>query len=297
MARSHLKKFEHEINPNCSVHLRGKLLYNQKSKYQNIEIVEIPHLGKCLLLDGVLQLSLSDEFIYHESIVHPALLAHPNPKKIVVIGGGDGGTLRELLKYPIEQIYLIELDKAVVDASKEYLPEIGASSFKDPRVKIIYGDGRKWLEQSSELFDIIIIDLTDPHGPSTLLFTKEFYEIVNKHLTSKGIMISDCDGYEFGGIFLNIIKTAGTIFSYVYPFQSYVSCYFSTIGFMICSNNNLDFMKNDLLVEKKIQDTKLNLRYYNASELASLFIKTKFLDTLLQKEWEISSDKKPLETE
>ncbi|MGQ9618722.1 MAG: polyamine aminopropyltransferase [Candidatus Aminicenantia bacterium] len=165
------------------------VLYEGSSSFQQILVIETETLGKVLFLDGLVMFSEFDEFIYHEMLVHPALLTHPNPKNVLVIGGGDGGTVREVLKYPVEKIFLVEIDQEVIKISKKYFPEI-SRSFDSEKVKIVNDDGAKFLEKTREIFDIIIVDSSDPIGPSVSLFEKSFLKNVRSHLSSKGIYVS-----------------------------------------------------------------------------------------------------------
>ncbi|MBQ1940625.1 MAG: polyamine aminopropyltransferase, partial [Selenomonadaceae bacterium] len=150
-------------------------LFSEHSEFQRIDIFDSKEFGRVLTLDGYLMLTEKDEFIYHEMITHVPMSVHPNARKVLVIGGGDGGTVRELLKYPqIEEIDLVEIDEQVVEASKLYLPKI-ACGLDDPKVKCYYEDGLKFIRHVEDEYDVIIVDSTDPFGPGEGLFTKEFY--------------------------------------------------------------------------------------------------------------------------
>lgn len=167
-----------------------KQLASVISPFQRIDLFESPEFGRFLTLDGYMMLTEKDEFIYHEMIVHPALAVHPNVKNALVIGGGDGGVLRELSKYPfIEKMELVEIDKEVVDICKTYLPRT-ACGFKDNRVTVYYQDGLKFIRSCENKYDLIIVDSTDPFGPGEGLFTKEFYGNCFKALKVDGIMIN-----------------------------------------------------------------------------------------------------------
>lgn len=150
-------------------------VYQEVSAFQQIDVFDTPEFGRILTLDGYMMLSEKDEFIYHEMIVHPALATNPNIKRVLVIGAGDGGTIRELVKYStIEHIDLVEIDEAVVRISQEYLPQT-ASAFADKRVAIHFEDGMPFVRRQHNAYDLIIVDSTDPFGPGENLFTREFY--------------------------------------------------------------------------------------------------------------------------
>ena len=150
-------------------------LYSWKSEFQQIDIFESTEFGRFLTLDGLMMLTEKDEFIYHDMIVHIPMATNPNIKKVLVIGAGDGGTIRELTRYQaIEKIDMVEIDEKVVDVCKEFLPQT-ASKLDDPRVKINFEDGLKFVRTKADEYDLIIVDSTDPFGPGEGLFTKEFY--------------------------------------------------------------------------------------------------------------------------
>lgn len=180
---------EHTEDVKLSIRV-NKQLYSAQSEYQRIDIFESPEFGRFLTLDGFMMLTEKDEFIYHEMIVHPVMSVHPNVKKVLVIGAGDGGVVRELARYDtIEQIEVVEIDEMVVDACKKYLPQT-ASSFADSRVTIMYQDGLKYIRKHENEYDVIIVDSTDPFGPGEGLFTKEFYGNCYKALKEDGIMVN-----------------------------------------------------------------------------------------------------------
>ena len=165
-------------------------LHSEKSEYQEISVFDSPEFGRFLILDGVMMLTEKDEFIYHEMITHTAMAVNPNIKKVLIIGAGDGGALRELRHYPsIEQIDLVEIDKRVVEVCKEYLPQT-ACGFNNEKANIFYEDGLKFVRSKENIYDLIIVDSTDPSGPGEVLFTKEFYGNCHKALTQNGIMLN-----------------------------------------------------------------------------------------------------------
>jgi spermidine synthase len=167
-----------------------KQLYSSQSDFQRIDIFESKEFGRFLTLDGYMMLTEKDEFIYHEMMVHVPMSVHPNVKKVLVIGGGDGGTVRELSRYDyIESIDLVEIDEEVVEACKKYLGQT-ACGFEDKRVKVYYDDGLKFVRKYVNEYDLILVDSTDPFGPGEGLFTKEFYGNCCKALKEDGIMVN-----------------------------------------------------------------------------------------------------------
>lgn len=168
-------------------------LYTGKSEFQDVDVFESEEFGKFLTLDGLMMVTEKDEFIYHDMITHVAMATKPDVKKVLVIGGGDGGTVRELTRYEhIEKIDMVEIDKLVVDVSREYLP-ITASKLDDPRVTLYFEDGIKFVADTKEIYDLILVDSTDPIGPGEGLFTTEFYQNCFKILSDDGILVNQSE--------------------------------------------------------------------------------------------------------
>ena len=180
---------KHTPNANFSIKVERQL-YTGNSEFQRIDIFESKEFGRFLVLDGYIMLTEKDEFIYHEMIVHVPMCVKKDTRKVLVIGGGDGGTVRELLRYrTIEHIDLVEIDEMVVEACREYLPQT-AGMLGDPRVSIHYEDGLKYVRHCDDQYDLILVDSTDPFGPGEGLFTKEFYGNCYKALHEDGIMVN-----------------------------------------------------------------------------------------------------------
>jgi len=163
-------------------------LLNIKTPYQTLSVIENVQYGKMLFLNGFLQLAEEGEEVYHEMLVHPALMVHPKPERVLIIGGGDGGALREVLKYNIKEVTLVEIDKEVVEVSKQYFPSLCEVAFKDSRATIVIGDGKDFLLQHENSFDCIILDSNDPDGEmATGLFGEDFFQLVKRVLRKGGI--------------------------------------------------------------------------------------------------------------
>ncbi len=169
----------------------SKVLFSEKTEFQDMVIFENPKFGRVLVLDGVIQTTEKDEFIYHEMMVHTPLLANGAAKRVLIIGGGDGGCLREALRHPgVEKVTMVEIDPTVVDLSREYLPMHSDGAFDDPRTDLVIADGLKYVAESDEKFDVIIVDSTDPIGPGEVLFTDAFYRDCKARLTDNGVMVT-----------------------------------------------------------------------------------------------------------
>lgn len=180
---------EHSPNVQFSMKVREHL-YTEKSEFQQIDVFDTFEFGKVLTLDGLVMVTEKDEFIYHDMIVHVPLATNLNIEKVLVIGAGDGGTIRELTRYPsIKQIDVVEIDQLVVEVCKKYLP-LTASQFTDERVHLYFEDGLKFVRRQQNTYDLIIVDSTDPFGPGEGLFTKEFYGNCYNALTAEGILVN-----------------------------------------------------------------------------------------------------------
>jgi spermidine synthase len=176
-----------------------EVLFSGKSAFQTVDVVETKTYGTMLLLDGLVMITDVDEFVYHEMIAHIPACLHKNPRRVVVIGGGDGGTVRELLKHPsIEEIILCEIDEMVVEASRKFFPKVAGCLFeKNPRVKVRIGDGIAYVKELRNEIDLMLIDSTDPIGPGEGLFSSEFYRDVSKALKPDGMMAAQSESPWF----------------------------------------------------------------------------------------------------
>ncbi len=187
---------EYHTPTNGIFFIARRRLLKARTPFQKIEVFETDSFGRVLVLDGLVQTTENDEFFYHEMLVHPALIAHPNPRRVLIIGGGDGGTLREVLRYPVEKAQLIEIDAAVVSAARKYFPSL-SSSFLDPRAEVFIADGNTFIRQSDERFDVILVDSSDPVGPATVLHQKDFYGHLKDRLEPGGIIAAQSGSVFF----------------------------------------------------------------------------------------------------
>jgi spermidine synthase len=171
-----------------------KTLHHEKTDFQDLVIVETPQWGRLLALDGFFQVNEVDEFVYHEMGAHVPLFTHPDPKRVLVVGGGDGGMVREVVKHPgVEHVDLVEIDGRVIETSKQYFPEIAVALTGNPKVHVHVADGIKWVAEHEAEYDVIIIDSSEPVGPGEGLFTAEFYANVFKALTGDGLMVAQTE--------------------------------------------------------------------------------------------------------
>jgi len=196
------------------------------SRYQKIRVLETPEYGKVLVLDGAVQTTERDAYVYHELLTHPALLTHPHPTKVLVIGGGDGGTVKEILKHAtVKQVVLCEIDEGVIQASRDHFPEMG-HSLDDPRVRVLVEDGARHLENCREEYDVVLLDLTDPVGPARALFQAPFYASARRALTPQGILAAQTQSPFYNPeITRDIIAALGPAFQSVHLYLGFIPTY------------------------------------------------------------------------
>lgn len=242
-----------------------EVLHKEKSKFQDILVFKSKTYGNVLVLDGVIQCTERDEFSYQEMGAHVPLVCHPRPKKVLIIGGGDGGMAREVLKHnEVEEVHMCEIDERVIEVSKEYLPKM-ATSFQNPKLSLHIMDGFEFMKQHQGQFDVIITDSSDPIGPAASLFQKSYYERMKTALKPGGIVC--CQG-ECVWLHLDLIKGMLDFCESLFPTVSYAYLTIPTypsgqIGFVMCSlDSDLDF-ENPVkkLSDKEIED--MDLKYYN----------------------------------
>jgi len=248
-----------------------EVLFDQKSEYQHIVVLKTKTYGIVLVLDGLIQATERDEFAYQEMLAHIPLCAHSDPKRVLVIGGGDGGIIREVAKHNgVQEIVLCEIDNMVIETSKKYLPQMSLG-FSDPRVKIHNGDGAAYVKERKGEFDVIIVDSSDPIGPAETLFTENFYASLKEGLKPGGTIATQA---ECQWLHLNIIKKmmdfSKPLFKHVeYAFTTIPTYPSGQIGFLILSQG--DSCK---LPKRKIDETKLG--YYNSEIHSAAFVLPQF---------------------
>jgi len=241
-----------------------KLVYSGKSRFQSIEIFDTKEFGRFLVLDGLIQLCTKYEFVYHEMLVHPAMMYHPNPKKILVIGGGDGGVLRELLKYPVEEIMLVDIDNEVIRVSRKYLPGLSRGAFSDSRVRVFNEDALMFVKRHRKYFDIIINDSTDAYGPSNALWSASFYNDIREALCENGIAAFQTAYFreEFAKKGRESIRKTFPKFT---VHRAYVGCFpFDECSFSFASKK-IDFHKVSTQgIERRLKKLHLKTGYYSS---------------------------------
>ena len=274
----HASNIPYDINA-VKIGIRPKnKLFSGRSLFQKMEVFDTFNFGRVLVLDGIFQTSEKDEFIYHEMLSHPSMFYCSNPKKVLIVGGGDGGILEEVLKHPIEKVWMVEIDKKVIDVSKKYLPSISKGAFDDKRVKMVIGDGVKFVKNYRNFFDVVILDLSDPWGPAQKVISLKFYKDIKKAMKKNGV-ISIQAGCFFGQMKLAsiIFHRLKKIFSSVIIHKAPVPLY--DVGeqdFTVASDINLNKITLKK-IEKKFKKLNLNLKYYRPKIHFSSAVLPKYL--------------------
>ncbi len=269
------------------------LLYEIQTKYQKLEICNVKNYGKILRLDGIFQTSEVDEFLYHEPLVHVPAITMDGPKNALVIGGGDGGSIEELLKYDtIQKLVMIELDDMVVKKCKEYMPDISKGAFDSNKLELLFHDGKKYLEDTEQKFDQIVLDLTDAFGPSLSLYTSEFYQRVREALELRGILSLHIESPITQPLaFKRIFWTLKSVFKNVEVMLNYVPLYGSLWGFAVASNYFSPSLTSKVDIKDRLKKFQLSdLKFYDPETHYSILTIPSYIRNLLKEPAEIVSE-------
>lgn len=280
---------------------RLRVFYRGQTEYQHVEVMDGATFGRTLVLDGKTQSTEVDEFAYHEALVHPSMIAHPNPKSVFVAGGGEGATIREVMSHrSVEQVVMVDIDKQVVDLCREYLPNHHQGSFDDPRLELHHMDALEFLEDTSLRFDVVIIDVPDPleAGPAYLLFTQEFYSLLKERLRPGGLMVAQSGPtgpafYE--QCFSAVANTVGSVFPDVYLSEAFVPSFGTTWGFVIGSTGpdptSLSVEETDSRISDRIEG---ELRFLDGITLRGMTSVPKYLRKAVDAEEKIITRDNPI---
>jgi len=289
------------VFPDLAIMLQVRqVLYSGKTEYQSVEVLESETFGRSLILDGKTQSTERDEHIYHETLVHPAMLMHPGPRTVFIGGGGEGGTLREVLAHnSVVRVTMLDIDREVVELCRRYLPQHHQGSFEDPRVTLAHEDAREYLSGTEDTFDVMIMDLVDPMegGTAFLLYTEEYYQIAKSKLNPGGILVTQSGPaglLSYQECFTTIYNTLGSIFKYPAPFQVHVPSFQTLWGFTLASDSPLPSSSEsqvDALAAKRIVKS---LKYYDGESHLSMFALPKFLRDGFRQEQRINRDAAPV---
>ncbi|KJZ78747.1 Spermidine synthase [Hirsutella minnesotensis 3608] len=261
-----------------------EILHHETSKYQDVLVFKSTDYGNVLVLDNVIQCTERDEFSYQEMITNLAMMSHPNPKKVLVIGGGDGGVLREVLKHDcVEEATLCDIDEAVIRVSKQFLPHM-AAGLTHPKATVHIGDGFKFLDDYKNAFDVIITDSSDPEGPAESLFEKPYFQLLHDALREGGVISTQ--GSENQWLHLPLIKNLKKVCKEIFPVVEYAYTTIPTypsgqIGFMVCSKNPNTNVKVPLRKWERKEEAE-KCRYYSSDIHSASFVLPNFARQALE---------------
>lgn len=250
------------------------VLASFQSPYQRVDVHDTAMFGRLFRLDGRFMTSEKDEFIYHECMVHPAALSHPGPQSALVIGGGDGGSSEELLKYPgMQRVVMAELDAAVVDMAREHLGSIHQGAFDDPRLEVRIGDGLAFVRDTDETFDLIVLDLTDPDTPAQPLYTADFFRLCQRRLRPGGALSVHIGSPFFDpATVTRLTRALREVFAIVRPMTAYIPLYGSLWGMALASDDLEPLAVDAATLEQRLRQHGIgDLNYYHPDLHAALF--------------------------
>ena len=262
------------------------MLYEEETGQQHLVIFENGLFGRMMALDGITQVTERDEFIYHEMMTHVPILAHGAAKRVLIIGGGDGGILREVIRHrSVEHVTMVEIDPAVTDFCKKQLPQISAGAFDDPRLNLVFADGAKFVEDTDESYDVVIVDSTDPIGPGEVLFREEFYRAARARLTPGGVIVT-----QNGVPFMQGDELQGTMEKFRRLFKV-ASCYLATIPTYVGGPMAMGWGTDDETLksvplaelESRYADAGLATRYYTPEVHKAAFALPRYVLDLVEK--------------
>lgn len=258
-----------------------KHLYTFTTSYQKIDVLESYGFGKILVLDGYTMFTDKDEFMYHEMITHVPLFVHPHPERVLIIGGGDGGVLREVLKHPcVRKATLVEVDEKVIEVSRKFFPQV-SMGFEDERATVVIANGADYVEDKKDKFDTIIVDSTDPYtGAASPLFQRKFYQSCYRALKEDGIMVAQTESPYYDTYW---VKSIYEEMKYAFPqrkmYLGYMPSYPGTLWSYAFASKNYDPLSD--LHEERIDSQKYNLKYYNANVHRAAFALPNFIKALI----------------
>jgi spermidine synthase len=254
-------------------------ILSRKTRFQQVDIIDTKLFGRMVILDNKIQSSEKDEFIYHEAIVHPALITHPKPRNILILGGGEGATLREVLKHPsVNKVVMVDIDREFVHLCKTHLKKWHKGSFFDKRVEILFIDAMQYIKNTEYKFDIIITDISDPitDGPALMIYTKDFYSLIKKVLMPDGIFVTHATEVKYFASTHNaekIFKILADIFPKTSLYFEYIPSYATLWSFVVSSSKYDIKTTTASLIKKRLKERKLKaLRFYDSETHKRMFV-------------------------
>lgn len=276
--------WEH-LNPNSVYGFRfARRLLSKQTAFQHLEVLESADLGKTMRLDGCLMTAEKEEFFYHESLIHPATMTHPNPRQALILGGGDGGALEELLKHnTIESATLVDLDADVIAVAKEHFQSINKGALDSPRAKVLVGDGAQFVKETDQRFDLVFLDLTDPETPAGPLYTTAFFQDCKRVLAEGGAMVIHLGAPFYEPEQITRLSTElKTVFQHVEAYGLHIPLYGAYWAMAVVSDSLQPTRLTAEQVEQRLVDRGIGeLQYYNSAVHGALFALPNYYRKLL----------------
>lgn len=276
--------------PDSTVVLRvNRVLTSLRSDFQHIEVLDTAAFGRVLVLDGQVQSAEADEFIYHEALVHPAMTTHPEPRDVLILGGGEGATLREVLRHPsVRRAVMVEIDPQVIEVCRRDLPEWSAGAFDDPRTQVVIDDAVHYLDTTDDQFDVILSDLTEPYrgALSEQLATQEMFQAIRRHLRPGGILVNQSGSANLVGIdlFASIHRTLRSVFPVVAPYTIQIPSFAEPWGLILASERDDPRALTAEEVDRRLEMRGIRgqLRFYDGAVHRAIFTLPRYFRELLE---------------
>lgn len=300
MPQDQWKTFSKRRGERTSLQLASPSSLKIETRFQALEIADTVAYGRCLFLDEKIQSGLADEFIYHEALVHPAMVTHPSPRRVFIAGGGEGATAREILRHhTVEAVLMVDIDREAVAACRAHLIDFHQGAFDDPRLTLVHADARAELEKSDQSFDVIVVDVTDPlaGGPSYRIFTREFYQIARARLNPGGLIAVQAESGDHGVLegHAAIVKTLGSVFKGAEGYRAHVPSFGETWGFAVAGDGILPSTLSVDQVDRRLSERGCaGRRFYDGLTHRSLFSPDRYYRAALAGATAVIDDDHPL---
>lgn len=253
-----------------------RIIASVKTKYQDVVIVEFDEYGRALVLDDLVQSTEADEYIYHESLVHPSMTTHVEPRSILIIGGGEGATLREVLKHSIvSKVVMVDIDGELVEYAKRDLEIMHRNSFNNDRVKVVIMDGKKYVETTSEVFSVVVVDLTDPYGPEIAreLYTSQFYKKIYRVLTDDGLMVTQAgNSFYYEKTYDFVLQNVRSVFPIVREYNVWIPSFGYACNFIVGAKKYDPASLTIEDIDKRLKERSVKTYFYSGATHKALFL-------------------------
>ncbi len=300
MAQDLWKTFSKRRGERTSLQLARPSAIKIQTRYQALEIADTVAYGRCLFLDEKIQSGLADEFIYHEALVHPAMVTHPAPRRVFIAGGGEGATAREVLRHrTVESVVMVDIDQEAVATCRAQLVDFHQGAFDDPRLALVHADARAELEKSDASFDVVVVDVTDPlaGGPSYRIFTREFYQLARQRLRPGGLIAVQAESGDCGVLVGHaaIVSTLGSVFGRAEGYRAHVPSFGETWGFAVAGDDALPSSLVPDAVDRTLSERGCaGLRFYDGITHRGLFSQDRYYRAALAESAVVIDDDHPL---